>query len=202
MRRSFAILALAAAAVVAAPAGADTIGAQGGGANNVVLVQIGTDQSWHARSHLQIASVAGDTVASTNLALARAEGCTGCRASAVAVQVLFVTGEPSVFTPANVATAVNGGCDTCGTYAYAWQYLLQTSGPVYLSATGRLEVQQLQQEIADAVASIDPTSIAADEQLTGELDTLTTQLKSVVDAEVRTAGVRASGAPVEQVRQS
>ena len=79
MRRSFAILALAAAAVVAAPAGADTIGAQGGGANNVVLVQIGTDQSWHARSHLQIASVAGDTVASTNLALARAEGCTGCR---------------------------------------------------------------------------------------------------------------------------
>jgi hypothetical protein len=189
-----------AAAAAAAPAGADTIGAQGGGANNVVLVQTGTDQAWHARSHVQIASVAGDTVASTNLALAEAMGCTGCRASAVAVQLLFVTGDPSVYTPANVATAANGGCNTCGTYA--WQYLLQTSGPVYLSATGRLEAQQLEQEIADAVGSIDPTSLAADEQLTSELDTLTARLKSVVDAEVQTAGVRATGSPAEQVRES
>ena len=201
MRRLFAIFVLA-AAVAAAPAGADTIGAQGGGANNIVLVQIGTDQAWHARSHVQIASVAGDTVASTNLALAEATGCTGCRASAVAVQVLFVTGDPSVYTPANVATAANGGCNSCGTYAYAWQYALQTSGPVYLSATGRLEAQQLEQEIADAVGSIDPTNLAADEQLTSELDTLTARLKSVVDAEVQSAGVRATGSPIEQVRES
>ncbi len=118
------------------------------------------------------------------------------------MQVLFVTGDPSVYTPANVATAANGGCNSCGTYAYAWQYALQTSGPVYLSATGRLEARQLEQEIADAVGSIDPTNLAADEQLTGELDTLTARLKSVVDAEVQSAGVRATGSPIEQVRES
>ncbi len=117
------------------------------------------------------------------------------------MQVLFVTGDPNVYTPANVATATNGGCDACGTYAYAWQYVLQTSGPVYLSPAGRLAVVQLENEIADTVASIDPTSLAADEQLTSELDTLTTQLKSAVDTEVQAAGVHATGAPVRQVSQ-
>src|SRR6266516_3549917 len=163
-------------AIFAAPANADTIGAQGGGANNVVIVQSTTNQWWRARAHLEVASVA-------------------------AVQVLFVTGDPNGYTPANVATATNGGCDACGTYAYAWQYVLQTSGPVYLSPAGRLAVVQLENEIADTVASIDPTSLAADEQLTSELDTLTTQLKSAVDTEVQAAGVHATGAPVRQVSQ-
>src|SRR5436190_18235459 len=200
--RTICVTLLLALAAFAASADADTSGAQGGGANNVVIVRSTADQSWHARAHLEVASVAGGTVASTNLADAQAAACTGCRASAVAVQVLFVTGDPNVYTPANVATATNGGCDACGTYAYAWQYLLQTSGPVYLSAAGRLEAQQLEQEIADAVGSIDPTNLAADEQLTSELDTLTARLKSVVDAEVQSAGVRATGAPTEQVRES
>src|SRR5205823_4190049 len=107
-----------------------TIRAQGGGANNVVIVQTTTDQAWQARSHLEVATVAGGTVASANLADAQTTACTGCRASAVAVQVLFVTGDPSVYTPANVAAAATGGCTSCGAYAYAWQYLLQTDGPV------------------------------------------------------------------------
>ena len=149
MKRLLLLLTLVLAA--AAPAAADTV-AQGGGANNVVLVQSTTDQTWLARSHVEVAPVAGDTVASANIASALATACTGCRASAVAVQVLFVTGDPSVFTPGNAATAVNAGCDSCATFAYAWQYVLQTSGPVHLSPTGRLEVIQLQQEIDDTVA--------------------------------------------------
>jgi len=200
MRRFCALLLLAAAAL-AAPAAADTIGPQGGGANNVVIVRTTSDQAWHARSHVQVASVAGGTVASTNLADAEATACTGCRASAVAVQVLFVTGDPSVYTPANVAVAANGGCNTCGTYAYAWQYLLQTDGPVYLSPAGRLAVGELEQEIADTAASIDPTSLAADEELTSKLDALTAQLQSAVNSELQAAGVHASGTPVQQVRQ-
>jgi hypothetical protein len=198
MRRML-LIALVCAGFAAAPAGADTA-SPAGGANNVVLVQTQSDGQWNERSHVQVAPVAGDTVASTNLAVAQATGCTGCRASAVAVQVLFVTGDPSVYTPSNVATAANGGCDTCGTYAYAWQYLLQTSGPAYLSPTGRLEVNQLGRQIADAVASIDPTSLAADQQLTDRLDALTAQLKTVVDDEVRLAGGNPSGAPRELVR--
>ena len=199
--RTICVTLLLALAAFAASADADTSGAQGGGANNVVIVRSTADQSWHARAHLEVASVAGGTVASTNLADAQAAACTGCRASAVAVQVLFVTGDPNVYTPANVATATNGGCDACGTYAYAWQYLLQTSGPVYLSAAGRLAVAQLENEIADAVASNDPTSLAGDEELTRELDTLTTQLKSAVDSEMQSAGVHATSTPVRQVSQ-
>jgi hypothetical protein len=108
--------------------------------------------------------------------------------------VLLVTGDPSVFTPANAATAVNAGCNGCGTFAYAWQYVLQTSGPVFLSPTGRLEVHELQQEIDDAVDASDPTSLDDDLRLTAQLDALTAQLKSVVDSEVQTAGVAAHGA--------
>ena len=200
MRKLFALVMLAAVAA-AAPAAADTIGPQGGGANNVVIVRTTSDQAWRARSHVQVASVGGGTVASANLADAEAVACTGCRASAVAVQVLFVTGDPNVYTPANVAVAANGGCSTCGTYAYAWQYLLQTDGPVYLSPAGRLAVGVLQQEVADTVASIDPTSLAADEELTSELDALTAQLESVVNSEVQAVGVHASGTPLRQVRQ-
>jgi hypothetical protein len=200
MRRFLVIVTLSFAAAVA-PAAADSVGAQGGGANNVVIVKASADGLRLARSHLQVAPVAGDTVASANIADAQASACTGCRASAVAVQVLFVTGSPDVYTPANAATAVNAGCSSCGTYAYAWQYLLQTSGPVYLSPTGRLEVEQLRQEIDETVASVDPVSVEADQQLTAQLDGLTARLESVVDDEVRLAGVQASGSPDRQVRQ-
>lgn len=196
MKRSALVLALL--ALAAAPAAADTI-PQGGGANNVVIVQSTADQAWQERSHVEVATVGGNTVASANLADAEATDCTGCRASAVAVQVLFVTGQPSVFTPANAAVAVNSGCTGCGTFAYAWQDVLQTSGPVFLSATGRLELQQLRQQIADTVASIDPTSLAADQELRSELDALTAQLQTVVSDEVQMAGVHATGSPVEQV---
>jgi hypothetical protein len=190
-----AALALATAVPCATAATADT----GGGANNVVIVKATADGATQARSHVQVVPVAGDTVASANIAAATATACTGCRASAVAVQVLLVTGDPSVFTPGNAATAVNAGCNGCGTFAYAWQYVLQTSGPVFLSPTGRLEVLQLQQEIDDAVAASDPTSLDDDLRLTAQLDTLTAQLKSVVDSEVQAAGVEAHGSPVAQV---
>jgi len=198
MRRLAGTLVLAAAFVLAAPAA----GAESGGANNVVIVQTSTDGSWLARSNVQVVPVAGDTVTSANIADAEAAGCTSCRASAAAVQVLFVTGDPSVFAPGNVAAATNGGCDSCGTFAYAWQYVLQTGGPVFLSAAGRLELQQLRQEIADAVGSLDPTSVDADQQLTAELDSLTAQVKSVVDDELQLAGVHASGSVLRDVRSA
>jgi hypothetical protein len=201
MRKLLVAVVLAFAALVG-PAGADTAPAQGGGPNNIVISQTTTDQAWQVRSQLEIAPAAGPTVASTNIADAETAGCTGCRASAVAVQVVFVTGNPSVYTPGNAAVAATGGCNSCGAYAYAWQYLLQTDGPVYLSPTGQLEVQELRREIADTAASVDPTSLAADQQLTSELDTLTARLKSVVDSEVQSAGVHATGTPTVDVRQA
>jgi hypothetical protein len=193
--RKLAVIAALAVASVAPVASAATAG----GANNVVIVKSTADGASQARSHVQVAPVPGDTVASANIADAQATSCTACRASAVAIQVLLVTGDPSVFTPANAAIAVNAGCNGCGTFAYAWQYVLQTSGPVFLSPTGRLEVLQLQQQIDDAVAASDPTSLDDDLRLTTELDALTAQLKSVVDSQVQAAGAEGHGAPVEHV---
>jgi hypothetical protein len=201
MRRLVALIVLAFAAL-AAPAGADTVAAQGGGPNNIVISQTNTDQAWQVHSNLQVAPAAGPTVASSNIADAQTTGCTGCRASAVAVQVVFVTGNPNVYTPGNAAVAATGGCNSCGAYAYAWQYLLQTDGPVYLSAAGRLEVEQLRQEIADTAASVDPTSLEADQHLTSELDALTAHLRSVVDSELQAAGVHATGTPTVHVREN
>src|ERR671926_40608 len=88
----------------------------------------------------------------------RRSGCRrdGRRSTAVAVQVLITTSNPSVFVPQNTAVAVNGGCNGCGAFAYARQYVLQTDGPAHLSGEGRQEVEQLRQEISDAAASILP----------------------------------------------
>lgn len=191
MKRFLIVAALALTGLVPSATAATT--ATGGGANNVVIVKATADGATQARSHVQVAPVPGDTVASANIALATATACTGCRASAVAIQVLLVTGDPSVFTPANAATAVNAGCNGCGTFAYAWQYVLQLDGPVFLSPIGRLEVLQLRQQIDDAVDASDPTSLDDDLRLTAELDALTAQLKSVIDSEVQTAGVGAHG---------
>jgi hypothetical protein len=149
------------------------------------------------------------TVASSNIAEAAATACAGCHSTAVAVQVVFVTGTPQYYVPANVAAATNAGCNGCGTYAYAWQYLVQTSGPVRLSPTGQQRVDDLRRQIADAAASIVPSDVLTDacftldgppypcetrdEQLDAKLNALTAELKSVIDSQLQLAGITASG---------
>jgi hypothetical protein len=191
----------AAAAVGVASARADTL-PQGGGANNVVLAQESTDGSSLVRANTQISQVGGPTVTSSNIAVATATGCaTGCDATAVAVQVVFVTGDPQYFAPANVPTAVNSGCTGCGAFAYAWQYVVETDGAVVLTPSAQQRVAQLRQEIRAAAASIPPDSIDDDLALQAKLDELTGELKALVDTQTQLAGVHASGAVFEQVQQ-
>jgi len=73
---------------------------------------------------------------------------------------------------------------------------------MYLSAAGLLEVEALRQEIADTASSTDPTSLAADEELTSELDALTARLKSIIDSELQAAGVHATGEPSVRVHEA
>jgi hypothetical protein len=181
---------LVAAAVVALPAGADA----SGGANNVVLVQNTTEGATMARALTQVVPVASDTVTSANIATAVNAACTGCHSSAVAVQILIVSGSPSTFTPGNVAAASNAGCDSCGAYAYARQYSIQVTGPALLDATARMRIAELRQEIADATASIlpsdtvtDPT-LSRDHELDAKLDALTNELIQVVTTSLQQSG--------------
>lgn len=171
----------------------------GGGANNVVIAQTSGDGSSLVRSHTQVAVAGGNTIESANIATALGTDCTGCHSTAVAVQVLLVTGSPQYFAPQNAAAAVNGGCTSCGTFAYAWQYTPQVDRPVMLTPEGRQEIAALKDEIDATAASIVPDSLSSDLLLQTELDTLTSQLKDVVDSEVAAAGAHANGMPVEHV---
>jgi len=200
----------AAVAVCAVPADAES---GTGGANNVVLVQAGNDGATMARADTQVALFGGDTLGSTNLATAINNDCDGCHSSAVAVQVLIITSDPSVFVPHNTAVAVNGACVGCGAFAYARQYVLQTNGPAHLSGAGQLQVAALRQEISDAAASItpsdaltdpcpvfpvDPACPSRDEQLKEKLDALAAELEAVVAADVQAVGPAVTTAQVQE----
>jgi hypothetical protein len=175
-----------------------------GGANNVVLVQTSTDGATLVRATTEVVPVGGDTVTSANIATSTNAGCVGCHTTAVAVQILIITGNPSSFGPQNAAVAQNGGCDTCGAYAYARQHWIQTSGPAHLDGSTRLRVAQLRQEISYAAASILPSDGSdpcltpdrkppypcpiRDQLLDVKLNALTAELINVV-----TSGLQESG---------
>jgi hypothetical protein len=181
---------------VATSARSDTT-PQGGGANQVVLAQTTADDPSLVRSGLQVSQVGGPTVTSANIATALATDCVGCHSTAVAVQVVFVTGSPQYFTPANAASAVNGGCTACGSFAYAWQYVVQTSGPVLLTPFARQQLATLRQEIANTASAIVPDSLAHALDLQAKLDELAGQVKSLIDTQTELAGVGATGAIYE-----
>lgn len=174
MRRLFVFLSIAALlALVAAPAFAD-----GGGAKNVVLALNYSDDFEVARSGLLVSSVGADNIGSENLASATSS-CVGCRTVAAAMQVVLITSNASVIAPTNAAVAFNGGCDSCETFAFAYQYVITTGGPVYLTAAGQLEVQRIRAEVA-AVAASD----LALPDLAARLDALYEELKATINAEL------------------
>jgi hypothetical protein len=184
-----------------ASADAGTTVPQGGGANNVVLVQSSGDGSTAVRASTQVSQVGGPTVASSNIALALAATCTGCHSTSVAVQVVFVTGAPPYFVPGNSASAVNSGCTNCGSFAYAWQLVVQADRPLVLTPEAQQQVQALKQEIADTAASIVPDTFDDDLLLNSELDALTSQLEVLVNTQAEQAGIRATTRVEKQVRQ-
>src|SRR5947209_5206373 len=146
LRRRFSTLVLAtflALGVAVVPASAD----ESGGANNIVLVQNGTDGATLVKAHTKVVPVESDTVTSTNLAAAINTACVGCHSTAVAVQILIVVGSPSVFKPANVAAAANGGCNSCGAYAYARQHFIQVTKEAHLDGDVRHRIAELRKEI-------------------------------------------------------
>jgi hypothetical protein len=127
-------------------------------------------------------------------ALATATDCTGCHSTAVAVQAVIVTGDPSTVVPTNAAVAANAGCTSCVSYAYAYQYVLTTGGPVYLSPAARQQLTDLRARV-QAIASSD---LLPDEE-TAQLDALTAEFKEIIDTQVVAAGQSPAGAVSRRV---
>lgn len=188
------VLAVCAALGVATPLAA---GAEGGGANNVVLASATADGSSVARSALQVSQIGGPTVASSNIAAARSYACTGCQTVAIAFQAVLVSGDPDTVVPANAAAATNDGCNSCSSYAFAYQYVLSTGRAVYLSPTAQATMAQLRARAAELAASGLPP-----DTLTEELDALAATFKATIDSQLIAAGRLVNGTVTVRVESA
>lgn len=166
---------------------------EGGGADHVVMVLNYSDGMARSLSGVAVSPTASEVVDNENLALARSS-CSDCRTVAIAAQVVLITRDSSVVQPENVALAVNEDCLRCETAALAYQYVVTTGGPVYLTAEGEQEVSRIRAELADLAASE-----LAFPALEAQADGLYEQLRSVIDEELVLAGLQASGVTSRQV---
>ncbi len=125
-----------------------------------------------------VRSIESSVVAPENAAVAYAS-CTNCQTIAIAVQVVFVIGSPDVFTPENVAIAINENCSFCDTLATAYQFVVQSSVPVRLTHDGKRQLH----DIFKALQDLDGSGLTALE-IQAKVDELMQQLAQVLATEV------------------
>lgn len=164
-------------AMLALPAASSAMGA-----DNVVTAVNTRDGSEVYRARLQIQRVHGDVVDNGNAAVA-VSSCDGCETTSIAMQTLLVSGEPRVFTPENLALAMNVNCTGCETLASAYQNVVQTDGQVHFTAEGNQEIAGIRQDLQGL--RHENLSIYETQQ---RVDELNTQLQSVTQDELVSAG--------------
>jgi hypothetical protein len=131
------------------------------GGNNVAKALNTRDGASLFRLAFKIRKLGGDVVESTNAAVAVSR-CERCRTVAIAIQIVLVTGSPSVVTPQNVAVALNEQCTLCETFAGAYQFVLGVDGPVRFTDEGRRELAAIRRELlALRAAELGPADLAA-----------------------------------------
>jgi putative peptide zinc metalloprotease protein len=82
-----------------------------------------------------------------NSATARAR-CVGCRATAIAFQVVIAVGSPTTVAPVNLAEAINLECTECVVVAEARQFVRVVPDPVQLTDTGRAVLNDVRVDLA------------------------------------------------------
>jgi len=121
--------------------------AQAGGGDNSAVAVNQKDGSSLFKFAFAIHKAAQDVVDDKNSAVAYAS-CTTCQTVAIAIEIVLVTGQPNVFTPQNVALAVNENCNFCDTFASAYQFVVQSGGPVHFTHDGHKQLEDIRKEIA------------------------------------------------------
>jgi hypothetical protein len=144
MKRAI-MLGTAALTLAVAAAGTPTPAAAGGH-DNVVVVTNWKDDSFKYRFSLKVVRLNGKTVDETNAAVAVAS-CSSCETVAVAFEVLLVMTDPVVFTPENLAIAMNVDCSSCQTLASAYQWVIGTGGRIQLTKVGKREINEIRHEL-------------------------------------------------------
>ncbi len=135
-----------------------------------------------------IRRVAGDVVDSQNAAVAYSS-CDRCRTVAIAIQIVLVTGSPSVATPTNVAIAVNESCTLCETFASAYQFVLGTGGPVKFTQAGKHELHEIRKALKELRKS--DLSLA---ELDAQLNAIVERIRNVLANELVPAAPGEDGA--------
>jgi putative peptide zinc metalloprotease protein len=129
-----------------------------------------------------IRKVASGVVDQTNAAVAYSS-CTDCQTVAVAIEIVLVTGDPSVVTPTNVAIAINDQCTLCISVADAYQWVLGTGGNVHFSDHGMQEIRRIVNEIRD----LGKSGLSAAE-IQARLEELVKQLAQVIADDLVASG--------------
>lgn len=172
MRRKLILLPLLLLAVALAAPG--TARAQGG--DNTAVAINTRDGASIFRLAFSIKRVAGEVVDNTNAAVAFSS-CNSCQTTAIAVQIVFITGEADTITPTNLAIAINYECSTCETFAAAYQWVLTTDGPVHFTAEGNREIAAIRRELRE-LAKLDLSPAELDARIDALMDRLARVLKN------------------------
>jgi hypothetical protein len=160
MRRVSSLVSLVTAGVV----GLGVLGSPASAAygDNFVQSHATAQDKLDERSNVMVVTNATDDVENGNLAEAVTGGegandyCDGCRAVAVAFQVVLVPGSPHTVKPGNLASAANLNCDHCVAIAIAKQYVLYTRGARSIDRDAQRQVADINRRVhAIAVSGVD-----------------------------------------------
>ena len=82
--------------------------------------------------------------------------CTDCEATAIAFQIVLVSGAPSRVAPTNEAVALNLECTRCEVVAEARQFVRVLDAPARLTGAGRRELADVRRTLRDLEAQDPP----------------------------------------------
>ena len=125
----------------------------------------------------------GGTVDQSNKAHA-AGRCIECEATAIAFQIVLVSGAPSRVAPTNESVAVNLECPRCEVFAAARQFVRVVDKPVRITIAGRRELADVRDTLQALEAQdppIDQLYLAVEAQEARVRQVLNTELVSRSD---------------------
>ncbi|HUQ21846.1 MAG TPA: hypothetical protein VM049_02430 [Gaiellaceae bacterium] len=143
MTRRLALLLAALAFVLGLPAHA---GAEDAGGDNSAIAVNTKDDSSLFKFAFSIKKVLGEVVDNQNAAVAYAS-CERCQTTAIAIQIVLVSGSPSTVVPENYSVSINEGCSLCNTFSAAFQFVIGVDDPsVGLTVAGKRELRLILRE--------------------------------------------------------
>ena len=153
-------------------------GAQASTGENLAQATIEQDGGRAFDFAWDISTQRGGVVDQANKAHAAAR-CTGCEATAIAFQIVLVSGAPSKVAPTNEAVALNLECTQCEVVAEARQFVRVVDAPVRLTSAGRRELADVRRTLRDLEVQDPPI-----DQLHQAVETQEARVRQVLNTEL------------------